>query len=309
MEVKELRSLVALADTGSLRRAGQKLNLSPAAVHRQLKLLGEELQVELYEGNRRQIQLTPTGAALCPMARTLLLQYEAIVSAAGQWRDVRTGTVRIGTGPTFGTYVLPGLLERYRSAYPEIEVYVLAGHTDHLLEELSTGRLDVVFLVRPESPPADIEVHSTWEFQLAMVGSRTLALPRVCSFADLEGVPFLLYSRQSYFENLIDRYFGAHGFAPRVTMRFDNGEQIKAMVQLGFGLSMLPIWMVEKEVRGGTLRVVRQREAPLLLPHAMLLRTDTFVAPPLKAFLAMADRWIEQRKPARSASPKRRAAK
>jgi DNA-binding transcriptional LysR family regulator len=95
MELRELRSLVALHDEGSLRKVAAKLNLSPAAIHRQLKLLSAELGIQLYQGTRRQIRLTEAGAALCPLVRDLLLQYEAVASAALDWRGGNKGQVRI----------------------------------------------------------------------------------------------------------------------------------------------------------------------------------------------------------------------
>jgi DNA-binding transcriptional LysR family regulator len=291
MDLKELRSLLALADNSSIRKAAERVNLSPAAVHRHLKLLSDELGVKLYDGTRRHLHLTPAGSALCPMARNLLEQFEAIRSSADDWKDIRKGTVRIGTGPTFGTYVLPRMLERYRETYPEVEMFVLAGHTETLMEELRVGHLDVIFLIVPEGALDGLVVHSVWQFRMVLVASKRLAIPRRCSLTDLRHTPFLLYKQGTRFESLIDGYFERNRFAPRVTMRFDNAEPIKAMVRLGFGVSMLPEWTVREDLKRGEIVRIEQREDPLILKHGVLKRRDTFQRPPVKVFLEMAKSW------------------
>lgn len=286
-----MKSLIALADTGSLRRAAERVHLSPAAVHRQLKLLSEELGIQIYEGTRRQIHLTPAGSALCPMVRTLLAQYEEILSAAGQWRQVKRGSVRIGTGPTFGTYVLPEILESFRDRFPDVEVFVVAGHSDHLTKELAAGHLDLIFLVPPHPLPAELSMELSWNFQLVLVGSPRSSLPRVCSFSDLQDEPFLLYQHGTYFETLIDAYFARHEFTPRVTMRFDNAEPIKAMMRIRLGVSLLPVWTVEDELKARTLRLIRQREEPLTARLAVLRRGSAALSPPIQAFLDAVRSW------------------
>ena len=90
--------------------------------------------------------------------------------------------------------------------------------------------------------------------------------------AALREEPFILYKKGSIFENLIDRYYAGRGFHPRVIMRFDNAEAIKAMIGSGLGLSMLPMWTVEAEVKGGSLALIRQQEPPIAAKIVLVTR-------------------------------------
>jgi DNA-binding transcriptional LysR family regulator len=288
MELRELRSLVALHDEGSLRKVAAKLNLSPAAIHRQLKLLSAELGIQLYQGTRRQIRLTEAGAALCPLVRNLLLQYEAVASAALDWRGGNKGQVRMGAGPSFGHYVLPRLLEAFRA------------QSEQLIEELQKGHLDLLLIVPSSRAMKDFMVEKSWEFKVVLVAGTHGRKPASTCLADWKDTPYLGFEHGSYFQTIIDQYFASHGFEPRTTMRFNNAEPVKAMVQAGFGISMLPEWTLQEEIKNRQLRIIRQREEPLIACQSVLTRRNAYLSPAVKAFLAIAKSWDELIPPRRS---------
>src|SRR5262249_58806958 len=114
MELRELRCLMTLADVGSITRTAEKLHLSAAAIHKQLKVLEDELNVRLYEKAGRQLRLTQAAEVLLPHIKNLLAQYDAALSALSEWKGLKHGLVRIGTGPTMSSYLLPSLLDGFR---------------------------------------------------------------------------------------------------------------------------------------------------------------------------------------------------
>lgn len=87
------------------------------------------------------------------------------------------------------------------------------------------------------------------------------------------------------------RYFAEVGFNPRVIMRFDNAEAIKAMIRLGLGISMLPRWTLNAELKNRTLSLIHQKEAPLLARIMLVTRKLGFVPQPVEAFLKVARDW------------------
>jgi len=291
MEIRELRSLVTLAETGSIIETASQLHLSPAAVHRQLKILGDELEVQLYERRGRNLQLTGAAETLLPMVRDLLLQYQATLKAAREWNGLERGALRIGTGPTFATYMLPNLLEAFRERYPKIELFVETGHTAQLVEKLNRGNLDLLFIVAEQEPAASLKVEISWKLEVVLVASPNARIPQRCSLEELREVPFILYREGSIFENIIDSYFNRCEFQPRVVMRMDNAEPIKSMVRSGFGVSMLPVWSVRDDLERGSLRLIRQTQPPLLTRLGALRRPTGYVPQSVGMFLRMAKGW------------------
>lgn len=297
MELKELRSLVALADLGSITLAAEKLNLSPAAIHKQLKVLESELGVRLYEKAGRRLQLTQASDVLLPYLRDLLAQYDSALSALDEWKGMKRGLIRIGAGPTISSYILPVLLRRFRRANPQVELLVETGNTPVLLESLRQGSLDLALIVSSDLlEGSDFSVEAHWDFELVLISHRRAA-PRHCRLAELAKTPFILFGKGSRMEAPIDRYFAANGFRPRVIMRFDNAEAIKAMIRTGLGISLLPAWTVDADIRQHRLNLIRQKEPPVVSRLALIGRKSRYVPLAVKAFVqtALATEWKNPR--------------
>ncbi len=291
MEIRELRSLLLLADLGSIVKTAGKLNLTSPAIHKHLKLLEDELGVRLYERAGRNLRLTQAAHVLLPHIRNILLEYDAAVEELEELKGFKRGIVRIGSGPTFSSYLLPVLLEEYQQRFPAVEIFVETGHTPQLLDDLGKGALDLAFIVSSElSEKADFDVKVAWDFEFVLVGSPG-QLPGRCSLSAARDFPFVLYRKGSVMENLIDRYFASHQFHPRVMMRLDNAEAIKAMIKSKLGVSMLPFWTIASEVRERTLQPARLKEPPLLGRLVLVTRKPAYLSQPVKAFLEAAQDW------------------
>lgn len=291
MELRELKSLVTLAELGSITATAERLHLTAPAIHKHLKLLQAELGVTLYEKTGRTLRLTQAAEIILPHLKNVLAEYEAALLAVREWKGLKRGSVRIGAGPTFSSYTLPALLKEFRRLHPDIELYVETGHTPFLLDSLSKGALDLVFIVATElMETPDLTVEARWDFEIVLVGKQRISARRA-ALAQLQKLPFILYKQGSVFENVIARYFTEHGFRPRIAMRSDNAEAIKAMVRAGLGVSMLPAWTVAREVREKRLTVIRQQEPPLLARVALVTRGRGYTAQPVGAFVKVARGW------------------
>jgi DNA-binding transcriptional LysR family regulator len=280
--------------------------LSPAAIHKQLKTTSDELGVQLYEKVGRNLRLTQATEVLLPYLKEVLAQYDSAMSALEEWKGMKRGLIRIGAGPTISSYVLPPILKKFRTAHPEVELLLETGNTSVLLERLGKGALDIAVIVSSDlTEGSNFSVEAHWDFELVLV-SHLRQPPRNPRLADLKSLRFILFPKGSRMEEPIDRYFAAHSFDPTVIMRFDTADAIKAMIRTGLGISMLPMWIVDQDVKRGTLTLMRQREAPLYSKIAMIRRRAGFVARPVQAFLDQA-RKMEWRNPRLTASAARMA--
>jgi DNA-binding transcriptional LysR family regulator len=288
MEIKELRSLAVLARTGSITRAAEALCLTPSAIHRHLQVLSQELNLELYERRGKSLRLRPEGRSLLPLIEDLLLQFESVQAAARDCRQLNRGSVRVGSGPTFSTYVLPGLLEDFHARHPSLNVFLEAGHTTQLMAELEDGSLDVVLLVLRPGTDRKFLVEASWEFEVSFVSSPRYGPLGQVPLKNLVNCPFLLYRYGSFFEEQVDQYFQRYGFVPNVVMRLDNAEPMKALVRSGFGIAPIPRWAAQKEIEAGVLIEIRLEEPPLVSRIAMIRRRMRHVPAPAAAFIAMA---------------------
>jgi DNA-binding transcriptional LysR family regulator len=266
----------------------EKLHLSAAAVHKQLKQLESELEVALYEKVGRTLKLTQAAEVLLPYTKDLLAQHDAAITAIQEWKGLKRGVVRIGAGPTISSYVLPGLLKKFRRAFPKVDLFVETGNSVALLQSLGNGSLDLALLVSsqlPEEPNVCIEV--SWDVELVLVSNLRQA-PRRCPISSLSKFPFILFQKGSRLETLIERYFAELNFRPTVIMTFDNAEAIKAMIRAGLGIALLPFWIVDADLRKGSLSIIRQRERPLFTKIDLVSRKSSYRPGPVDAFIGLA---------------------
>lgn len=288
MEFRELKSLVLFAELGTLAAVAERMYLSAPAVHKQMKELERELGVQLYEREGRNLQLTQAAQILLPYAREAIIQHDQALQALHEYRGLRRGVLRIGAGPTLSSYVLPGMLKSFRKAHPSIDLLVETGDSVVLTQALRDGRIDLALMVSSQMPlDSGLRVEVSWEVEYVLV-TRLREVPAECSIAELDRVPFILFRKGSRIENLIDHYFAELRFRPSTIMTFDNSEAIKAMIRNGFGIAILPRWTIEEDLRKRALRLIRQKERPLISTIELVSRGSGYRPQPIAAFVEMA---------------------
>lgn len=290
MDLAFLKTLAAVAETGSLAGAAGRLHLSPAAVHKQMKQLEYRLGVPLYQKVGRGIRLSAAGAIFLPYAQSALAQVEAGRQAVEEWRGLRTGLVRVGTGPTLGSHWLPGLLKVFRTRFPGIMVTVATGSSDELLANARLGRLDLALLVASsgDSEPG-FEVFHQWESRLVFVAGDP-ALPVRSTLSRLSRHPFIGFRKDSRIDHAIERFFARFGLQPNTIMRFDNADAIRAILRSGLGYSLLPVWTLREDVAAGHLRLLHPRVSSPTLKVELVRYAQTPLSPAALAFVELARR-------------------
>jgi LysR family transcriptional activator of glutamate synthase operon len=289
MELREIRSFLLIAKSGSIAETARQLHLTPGAVHKHLKTLERELGARIYQKTLEGLRLTPAGAVIRPYFQDVLDRCDAAVNALTDWKEDATGMVRVGAGPSFSSYMLPGVLSRFRRKHSKIEVFVETGNGSHLLEGLRRGDLDLIFDLEDPQAASEFVAMAEWESRIGIV-SGFPDLPQRCRMKQLQRTPFILFQKGSRIASLIDAHFERIGFQPNVVMRSDSAEAIKAMVKNRLGIAMLFLWNANAEYRTGSLRVIHTDAPPLAGRMALLRRRTAYVPQALSAFADVARR-------------------
>jgi DNA-binding transcriptional LysR family regulator len=158
LDVDLLRTLVAIADTGSFNRAARAVFRTPSAVSMQMKKLEDQVGRPLFAKDGRSVVLTPDGEALVGYGRRILKIAE---EALGRFRAPQvSGTIRLGTPDDFATRFVPEILARFAATYPQVEVDVTCLSSFDLVPMLESGKLDVSLISAGVSPaPGATLVH------------------------------------------------------------------------------------------------------------------------------------------------------
>lgn len=305
MEIRELRSLLALAESGSITKVGKLLHLTPAAVHKQLKSLEYELGAQIYERFGRQLRLTAHGRAILPHIRELMVHYQAALSSIRDFEEAQGGVLRVGAGPSISSTLLPAMLIEFRRLHPKVDFQVETGASSFLLSLFENGSIDLAMIVGSGQLADDsLEVEASWEFEIAAVRRLGLGRP-IRTLRQAKDEPFVLYRAGARIENIIDAFFVSRQYTPRVVMRSDNTESLHAMALAGLGIAMLPYWVVEEDLRTKRLSLLLQGESAITGQVLLVRRAGRYLSPATKAFLGLA-RNFEFVEPAlRSQRPRR----
>ncbi|UYV35645.1 LysR family transcriptional regulator [Rhodobacteraceae bacterium D3-12] len=154
--IRQLRFLVALADTQNFSRAAELCNVTQPTLSSGLKELEARLGVQVAERSKHSVLMTPLGVDLAERARDILAQVQDFEDRAA--RDAVNGTtqLRLGTIPTIGPFLMPRTMPLLRRSFPDMALYLREELTDSLIAGLVDGRLDVILIARPFDLPPQV---------------------------------------------------------------------------------------------------------------------------------------------------------
>ena len=241
LKLKDLRYLVALADTRHFGRAAAKCFVSQPTLSAQLRKLEQNLGVQLIERQPRRVTLTPAGEEVTRHARHMLETGEAILTLAQTRRDPLAGQLRLALLPTIGPYLLPQVALKLRKALPRLELMLYEYQTAPMLEHLHAGEIDVGLLALPvhDEALASRELYEE-PFVLALPESHRLATRAQVRVDDLDGETLLLLEDGHCLRDQALEICARSNVHEKQDFRATSIETLRQMVAAGVGITLLP---------------------------------------------------------------------
>jgi DNA-binding transcriptional LysR family regulator len=244
VDLRQMEMLVAVVDSGSYSKAGERLHVSHSAIHRQVRLLEAEVGDRIFVQTGKRAKLTATGEILLNLSRRLQQEVSAAQRLIQDRNQLHRGSLRIGTGTTMLVFFLPPVLDQFRKEYPGVEVQVVTGTADNVVEGIQTGQLDVgVILASPEMRPLGrslvAEVLYKDEYVLAVSKSHPLAKQKSVSLERLAEYPFITQAKTSHIRRVLERICAEAGIVPKISMELENEEATEPMIAIDMGIALL----------------------------------------------------------------------
>lgn len=241
MNLRDLRYLVALADTLHFGKAAARCHVSQPTLSAQLKKLEEYLGVELIERQPRRVQLTQAGKELVARARKVLQETDEMLNLARNRRDPLHGQLKLAVIPTVAPYLLPLIVKKLRKQLPHLTLQLYEYKTETLLNQLRTGDVDVGILALPV-PLEGLESSTlyTEDFLVALPKEHPLADRTSIKLADLSDDSLLLLEDGHCFRDQALEVCGKAGLAENQDYRATSLETLRQLVAAGYGITLLP---------------------------------------------------------------------
>jgi DNA-binding transcriptional LysR family regulator len=243
MELRHLRSFVAVAEELHFRRAAERLHVSQPPLSKQIRALEAELGAPLLYRTRQEVRLTPEGTVFLDRARDILSRVRDAGEAVRLARGGAAGRLDIAYTAALEIRVIPRVVRLFRRRHPGVELRLHPQTSAEQCDNLRRNRIDAGFLIQP-SNEAKLDVERIGSDPLLLVAPSDHPLGKCpgTPIAKLVGEPFVLLERSfaPRYHDLIISAARAAGVTLRIASEARNFHETLSLVAAGLGVSLLP---------------------------------------------------------------------
>ncbi|MCG8030285.1 MAG: LysR family transcriptional regulator [Candidatus Thiodiazotropha taylori] len=231
MDLLLMRSLVAIADTGSITEAADRIGLTQPALSRRLQQLEDYFGAELFSRGRKGVQLTEIGRLVESEARILIARYDHLRDQVRAHQGLEGGTVRIGGGATAVSFLLPKAIASFQGSHPAVKFQLKEAGSNEVAEDVINGRLELGLVTMPVKN-RDLKVWPLLTDRIVLVGPKQhpLAKKRRIRARALDGISFVGFEADTAVRQIIDATLRDAGVEMNVVMELRSIPAILRMV-------------------------------------------------------------------------------
>jgi len=274
LNLDHLRTFAQVIELGSFSAAAERGGVTQPAVSLQIRQLERRFGLKLVERVGRRAGPTAAGRELLAHIRVIDGAVAQAEQAMSSHASQVSGRIRLGTGATACTYLLPPVLADLRQRFPALDIVASTGNTADMLRGLEANTLDIVLITLP-APGRMFQATPVMEDEfVAIFPSRdAAAIPEVVTPQSLARLPLVLFEPGARTRRLVDDWFEAAGVAAKPIMELGSTEAMKEIVGAGLGCAVLPRLAVSGAGRREALEV-RSLTPRLSRDLAIVLRRD-----------------------------------
>jgi len=236
MDIRHLKTLIAIAEHRSFAAAAEVIGLTQSAVSLHVKALEEELATRLFDRHCRPPLLNTHGKDLVERAREIVNLCDGLSSrfSGGEM----AGTLELGAVQTALSGVLPRALVKLRTTHPDLQVRVTSGLSADLTDAVRKGNLDVAIVSEPTQLATGLSWHACGREPLMVIAP--MGVPGDCDRDLLAALPYIRFQRFAWAGRVIDTHLRDRGIHVTQGMEMDSLEAVSMMVSNGLGVSIVP---------------------------------------------------------------------
>lgn len=290
MEIRQLRYLVTIVETGGFTRAAERVHVAQPGVSAQIRQLERELGQELFDRSGRAVRLTDAGEAVLPHARAALRALDALRDAADEMEGLVRGRVRLGMVTSCGVPDMPALLERFHRGHPGIDISLVEDNSHALMDQLREGSLDVALVALGMRDPEGLTLSVITDEELVAVVAHGEPLSKQDTIGLGVLVDHSLISMPvgSGMRGVLDELCTAAGVTPRIALEASNPRMLAELAARGLGVAIVPESTAREHEHD--LHAVRIVRPPVRGRLALAWRTDGQRSAAARALVDMIER-------------------
>jgi DNA-binding transcriptional LysR family regulator len=296
MELFQLETFLAVAETRSFSRAAQKLHRTQPAVSQTIRKLESDIGEPLFDRSSRDASLTDAGRLLVDYAEQLLNLRSEAGSAISELRELHAGKLAIAANEFTSIYLLP-VLEKFRHQSPMIKVAVQRSLSSQIAQQVLNHKVEMGMLsFTPDV--AGLRSIVVYKDELAFVvhPRHPLASAKEVHIRQLGAESFIAHNVQSQYRVRVLEAFRRHKTPLNMQVELPTLEAIKRFVAMGNGVALVPGISVEGEVKRGELVHVPVRELRFERKLRLIHRKNSSLSHAARAFLKIVESMAGEKK-------------
>ncbi|MFM4860870.1 LysR family transcriptional regulator [Aeromonas media] len=229
-----LQSFVAIVETGSFTRAGERMHLTQSTISQQMRRLEQQLGCPLLDRSGRQVVTTAQGETLLGLARRIL----GLLAQAGDRVGEASLPLRLGVPEDFAAGAMTAVLAAFARQYPEVRLEVQSDLSHALWQAFEAGELDLALIKQGRGQGEPI---ARWREPLAWVDSRDWPA------GERDPVPLVVFPSEGLYRRQITDTLDARGIAWRIAYVSASLASLQGAVSAGIGVSLLPTRLLQPD--------------------------------------------------------------
>ncbi len=244
MKLQQLKYLLAIVDNGlNITAAAERLYTSQPGVSKQLKLLEEELGLQLFTRKGKSLgAITPAGHKVIERARIIMREAENIRALASDYYEEEEGSLSIATTHTQARYVLPDIVAEFRKRFPKINLNLHQGTSEQIADMVAANEIDFAIATGSGDLFGDLLLVPSYRWDRSIVVPKDHALTKLdrkITLHDLAEHPLVTYVFSFGGQSSLKRAFADEGLEPDVVFTARDADVIKTYVRMGLGVGIV----------------------------------------------------------------------
>lgn len=254
MDIAQLRTLLHVAELGSLSKAADRMRIAQPALSRQVRMLEDELGIRLFARHGRGMTLTAAGTEVLHHAARIMAELEEIRATVADADAALRGQVSIGMPPTVSDILSVPMVAAFQARHPDARIRLVSAYSGYLTDWLQRGQIDVAIMYESR-PLLSLRAEPLLEEVLYLIGAPGSGLsPDIpVPFHALETRKLFLPSLGHGLRAIVETCASAAGIALDVRVEADSYSTLKALVESGHGYTILPLAPIHRDLAEGRL--------------------------------------------------------
>ncbi|MED3995696.1 MULTISPECIES: LysR family transcriptional regulator [Peribacillus] len=257
-----LKTFVTLVEVKNFTKTAEILLMSQPSVSLHIKKLEEEFQTKLFLRSPKFLKVTLTGEILYDRAKQMITIYEQTRQDIQEHDRSIKGELKIGASFTIGEYILPSLLIDLQEEYPELELQVIIGNTEEIVQAVRLYKVDIG-LIEGQTNEKELSVHPFMQDELFIVSSNNheLANKDDVEITDLHDQAWVTREVGSGTREYLNHVIRSNGLKIKSILTISSNQGIKeTLIKNGSGLALLSRSVIERDVQNKIISIIQVKD-------------------------------------------------